>query len=115
MNLHTLKSVVRRPGVMLVALDDIYSMIDPVGERVLVVNGAAAWIWTHLGTNDEVPDAFAHAASDFINELIELGFASDSYLATAVASVGEITENPRIEASSALQVAANNSGPNPFV
>lgn len=107
-----LQDAYRRAGVMLVPVDDQFALIDTVGSRVFIVNAAAAWIWTRLGTDCPVSEEVAQ----FVKSLDDRSLLQTEKSAE-VQKAGTLEASPLILSQTPLQVAANNSNPmaDPFL
>ena len=110
MNILDLQDWARRDNVTFVPMDEYYSLVDSVGENVLVINASAAWVWSHLSTAEVVPTQHVDAVQALVGELEALGLVVKAGDSTAIEPVGQLNDAPQIVAASKLQVAANNSG-----
>ena len=111
-----LRDVMRRSGIMLVPVDSVFALIDTEQSRVLIVSPAAAWVWSRLGTDAQVPEAHASEISAFIDSLRVRQLLGDDVCPT-IPPVGQLDAPPHIHSQTPLQVAANTSlpGADPFL
>ena len=111
-----LKDVNRRSGVMMVPVDEQFALIDTTASRVLMINPAAAWVWTHLGTPCDIPAEHTARVEAFVNALDDRGLTAPVPAAT-LAPAGALNDEPLILSQTPLQVAADNSTPmaDPFL
>ena len=109
----SIQSHYRRTGAFLVAIDGRFALVDQQLEQVHILNAAAAWVWTRLGTAAKVPAEFRAATAAFLDELERLGLLADAPTTDAVPPAGALGEPPAVLSSVPLQVAANTSA-DPF-
>ena len=101
-----------RPSAFLVNLADTHALVDAVGERLFVLDAAAAEAWRDLAAGI-APRTPLTAA--FASELAELGLLPAELARPQGEPVALADESqPRILAQAPLQVAAGTSDPNPF-
>ena len=105
----TLRDIHRRAGLILVDIDDQYVLVDQDNECIHTLNGAAAWVWAHLGTDTSVPEALARAFRGFLGELRQRRLLGAGPNSETVKLDVAFRGQPRILATAPLQVAANNS------
>ena len=101
---------------MLVPVDNNFALIDSEQSRVFIVNQAAAWVWSRLGTEAEIPRPHETAVCEFIEGLRMRQLLGDDVTAK-IPPVGQLNNSPRIHSQTPLQVAANSSvpGADPFL
>lgn len=101
-----------RPAAFLVQIADTHALVDAGGERLFVLNDAAAHAWQELsaGLAPRTPFTVAFAA-----ELAALGLLPTEMARPQSDPIALPDESqPRILAQTPLQVAAGTSDPNPF-
>lgn len=103
----------RRSTVFLVDIGDQHALVDQELERVHIVNGPGAWVWSGLGTDTSVPDALAGEVRAFLEALADRQLLADERADESVSTTGQPTGAPKLLATAPLQVAAGNSS-DPF-
>jgi hypothetical protein len=96
------KSIFRKPGLFLVEIGDTFALVDPAGERLVLLNAAGAWLWSRLGPDCEPP-------AEFAAELRRLDLLGPTAPGDDVEPMGAPDGTPRVLGVAPLQVAANNS------
>lgn len=112
-----LTNVHRRSGIALVPVDDQYALIDTEQRRVIILNAAACWIWTRLGTDATIPADYLDEVTEFVAGLNQRRLLGADKDATIHKLEGCLNDCPRILSQTPLQVAANTSvpGADPFL
>ncbi len=99
----------RRSHVFLVDIGDQHALVDQELERVHIVNGSGAWVWSRLGSETPVPDVLAGETRVFLETLEACQLLGQGPVGEEVSTTGRPTGAPELLATAPLQVAAGNS------
>ena len=99
----------RKGNVFLVDIGDQHALVDQQSEKVHILNGPAAWVWSCLGTDAPVPDALAADVRAFLDALEDRQLLGREQVDEELSTTGQPTGRPQLMATAPLQVAAGNS------